>query len=311
MGLNCEGKAANGLSVRALASLLGLVLLFLSVTRASARTVIENTQNETDDGSGFLGELEFRPSWNPGADRVFSFNYGEVGYHLTKKISISYQQQFVNGTSDYDKAAAVTNPTMHIYDGFFRMKFDDIWVEPQSGKLSLSYEPRLYMPTDPGKAAMGMITQIHNYIKLKQMLSRDCSLTLKEDPIIHLYNVDGALQPSLDPDNPMILAANPMFENLIWLNFDYAPKKGLVSFAFKTLLDSTLYRNFDPDANNNGAWTTTLTLYPELTFNVDTHVFLGVAYESGNVLNIGNDGSIPGSPVMGSGTIHMFLRTSF
>ena len=58
---------------------------------------------------------------------------------------------------------------------------------------------------------------------------------------MHIYSVDGAYETVNGSRYPDGTRGKPdRSRTCIWLNFDYAPRKGFVSFTFMTLLDSTL-----------------------------------------------------------------------
>jgi hypothetical protein len=281
-------------------------LLLTLASNAAGKTTLKKSMPQPADQTSAFAELELRPSWTPSESRLYSYNYGELGVRFNPNLYLGYQQNFVTELSQDPNDP---KQAFRLDNGFLRAKIDNVWVEPESKSLSLSFEPRLYLPTPPSKADAGMVMTILPYLKLTQKISDDCSFTMKEGPSLPLYTRDGTYTPATR-DKPESSSVNANFENFFWLQFDYAPAKKPISLSVPLLLISTHYRDFDPSADNNASWSYFLELYPELTFTLDRHLYLGVAYETGNLINLQNVEEDSG-PVVGSGTFHVFLRTSF
>lgn len=275
-------------------------LVYADVKRAAV------LRTEADLKVSALGEFEVKPSWNPSENRVYSVNHGELGARVGRG-SLSYQQEFTNEIFDGEDSG---KDPFQLSDGFVRFRFNEIWKSENGGSPILSFESRFYLPTDPKKAEKGMILALRNYLKLIFKRKSGFSLTLMEVPIHHFYSEAGDMTPSANYYTPPKYSVNPIFENRVFVVFDYSPSKSPVSLAVPLMWSATRSRDFHPEAEGNDGWSHAVLVMPELTFGVTDGVRLGIEYESGNLANLqGSDAE--SEKTVGSGTFRFILRASF
>lgn len=155
-------------------------------------------------------------------------------------------------------------------DFIVRAKINNIW-EDRSAGLSLSYEPRVYLPTRESLRNAGMITTVRNYFKLKQDLGAGHALTLMEIPIAHVFDNAGVAG-----------KANPAFENRVYLVYEASLTKDL-SLAVPLMWNATKGRSL-AGAPGNSDWGHVLWAWPELDYAIDSTFTVGLAYQTDNLI---------------------------
>lgn len=251
-----------------------------------------------------LAEFELRPSWNSDEGHFFSINYGELGFRPSENVSLSYQQMFMTEISNY---SSTSREPVRLFDGYLRLKANKLWQNDRHDTF-FSYEARAYAPTDKGKRDSGMVTAVRNYLKLMRQITGSVSFLFMDVPIAHFYNTAGTSTASSSGPK---FTANPLFENQVYLELDVNPVKSGWSISFPIMFSSTRFRDYDTRADNSGAWTQWLEIYPEIDYSIAKSTVLGVAYESGNILNVQTDYVSSANPAVGSGTLQLVLRSSF
>lgn len=215
--------------------------------------------------------IEFRPSWSSKRGAFSTENNAELGYAFNKKTYVGYRQEF--NTNLFDPSAKVSGMSLVAIDGILRADFRDVLVNKDAG-LSFGYEPRIYLPTEAEERDKGRIFSTRQYLKVKKNLGTTTALTLMEVPILHVYNSPGT----------MAGGANPVFENRVYLVFDWTLIDGKLDFSFPVMFHNKKHRDFGAGAANNSAWAQKLWVYPELTYAVNKNFSLGLAYSSENLV---------------------------
>lgn len=251
---------------------LTLVLLSLVQTlqaetvKSRPATPLRTKQVVSNSQQGPIGILDLRPTFTFSNSSWEGQNMIELGYKHNKRFSISYQQQFRNqmtsGSSNQD--------FLNLSDGFVRTKFNEMFKAPTYG-LTFNYENRVYTPTDELKRSRGFNTAIRNYFTFLKKLSPYASFRVSEVPILHWYNASGSGND-----------ANPLFENRVILGPDF--QLGKFTLSVPVFVSFTTFRNYQPGATNNAAWTSAIWLSPELSYALHENVSIGINYESGNLI---------------------------
>ncbi len=271
-----------------------------TATTSSATTTTTTVAAPSD--AAIIGEVELRPTWTSKSGEFHTENSAELGYKFDKQLSVSYLQMFNSNIYEPSAKSDTKGLGLYAFDGFARVKVKDIW---QSGDLHFSYEARAYMPTWSNNRDHGMITIVRNYAKLKYDATKFFSVQLSEVPIVHLYNKSG-----LEEGAKMV--ANPIFENRVYLipHVDITSK---LSFELPIMFHQTRYRDFSTAANYNDSWKLYLWTYPELNYEINANLNVGVAYYS--------DGLVTTDPTAGgtsssfkdgleAGVTQVFLRAN-
>jgi len=289
-----------------MSKLLLATLLIGTSLRAEFKSALPLKAAASEPSASPKGELEMKPSWTPSDNHFFLLNHGELGFALTPTAYVGYQQEFTNEIAQEESSS---RGSIYLNDGFLRGKLNDIW-KSKSGRSKFGIETRIYLPTDSTKADKGMLFAFRNYFKLILQNRMGFSITFMEVPIHHFYSSDGVVTPSNSYRIPDKAAANPTFENRIYIVMGYSTPKGEWDFSLPVIWSATKYRDFLVDAENNDEWSHAILLVPELTYGISKQVRLGIEYESGNLTKLQNtDPEVESSP--GSGTFRFIVRANF
>lgn len=226
--------------------------------------------------------FQTRPSWESETGKFFTDDLIEAGYQFNKNVSISYRQEF-----GYNAAGSLIEfeDGYRLGSGLIRAQFKNIF---SVNRWSFAYEPRLYFPTDEDKRNQGMILSTRNYLKLSYTGERS-NFHLWEVPIFHQYSLRGyTTETEKGPQDK----ANPYFENRLFLIWELGNGSQWNLWA-PLMLRHVRYSDFSQTATNNDNWTYLLEIHPELMYQINSNVGMGIGYESGNfikedVLDVGN-----------------------
>jgi hypothetical protein len=228
-----------------------------------------------------LGELQFRPSVGYGTGQTKAENIAVLGVRLGPNSQIDYTQYFNGNLTD---PSGRTAAGLVGQDGFLRTRFQRVWQNVK-GDLVLDYENRLYLPTDPAKAARGLIAGLRNYLTLTKRFSSRFAVTVQEMPIFYAFSRAGTPN-----TNPAINGtANAWFENRVYIvpTVDITNK---IVFSFPIMLWASRTRDFASNVFNSNRWMMTAMIWPELTYAIAPRTWVGVSYYSDNFVNAKQDG---------------------
>jgi hypothetical protein len=243
----------------------------MAPTQTLATTEVQ-TKKAADFASGITatGYLDLRPSWTTKTGGVGTENAAEIGAKLSAHTTVTWIQAF--NTNLYDPVSPQANSGLRfVLDvGGVRTKVNNIWTNESQG-LALSYENRLYLPTDEPSRNNGLIANIRNYIKLSKIISSRVKLTLSDAVIPMVYSRSGNVSAK------GVALANGVFENRIYLVTDIQFTDKL-SLSIPVWLNQTRTANFRSDAANNSSWSFAVLTYPELDYALSDNLSLGLAY---------------------------------
>lgn len=210
------------------------------------------------------------PTWTTKKGAVGTENSASLGYFFNPTTYLGYEQDFNSNVFSPALATSGLNPTWDM--GYAQFKANNLVVSKEAG-LALSYEARVFVPTDPTWATPGGITMVRNYAKLAKSLGNGNFLTLMEVPIVHVFNKAG---------NP-VDGANPGFENRVYLILDLQITSKL-SFSLPLMLNSVVYRDVQAGYKNNGTTQHKLWTWPELDYAISQNFTVGAAFRSDNLV---------------------------
>ena len=223
--------------------------------------------------SKVFGLVDIRPSYYPNNDagnaasdaKVVTENTVELGYQSdknTKFIGDLYINTGRRAGSNEDFAGRVYIDQMDV-----KATFNEIWKN-DSG-LSFSYEPRLRLGLNSKYRDSGKLTEVRNYLKLKQAYSNGLNLTLSETPIYHLY----------DQSRKADGSPNSIFENRVYLQLDGKITKNLSFFVvgWYAAVKPRSLAGLDASSSN---WSHALFVWPEIDYALTDNYSIGLAYQS-------------------------------
>jgi hypothetical protein len=228
-----------------------------------------------------VGEIQIRPSIGYGTGQTKAENIAVLGMRLGANSLVDYTQYFNGNLAD---PTGKTQAGLVGQDGFLRSRFQKLWQNVGSD-LTLDYENRLYLPTDPAKAARGLIAGLRNYVSLTKRFTSKFAVTVQEIPILYAFSRSGT------PDmNPAVNgSANAWFENRVYIipTFDITNK---IVFSLPVMLWASRTRDFASNVFSSDRWMMTAMIWPELTYAISPKTFVGVSYYSDNFVNKKQDG---------------------
>ncbi len=228
-----------------------------------------------------VGELQVRPSVGYGTGQTKAENIAALGVRLGANSVLDYTQYFNGNLTD---PSGKTAAGLVGQDGFLRTRFQKIW-QNVNGDLTFDYENRLYLPTDPAKAARGLIAGLRNYFSLTKRFNSRLAVTVQEIPIFYAFSRAGT--PNSDP--AVNGTANALFENRVYIvpTVDITSK---IVFSFPIMLWASRTREFASNVFNSNRWMMTAMIWPELTYAITPKTWVGVSYYSDNFVNAKQDG---------------------
>jgi hypothetical protein len=239
---------------------------------ARSEAVLKATQNQPSREK-VIGVVELRPSWRSRDGEFHSENSLELGYRFAAQFQFGYRQHFHTNLYNPNQRGS-EGLGLESEDGFFRGKLEDIWRATDS--LSLSYEGRVYLPTQAKKREAGLVSSLRNYFRFRQRLSDTVSMSLELVPILHAYSKAGTTTTKGS-------AANPFFEHRTYLSAYIRFTKRL-NLYFPLIIHNTRFSEFHPEANFHNSWGHKVKIWPELTYAVTSNTNLGLAYYSDNLI---------------------------
>lgn len=246
--------------------------------------------------SKLIGAMELRSYFEPSSDKLYTDNYAEVGYKFTKDTSVSYVQFF--STNLYDPSGATSGMNLSFPGGFLRAKINNIYKFDDT--LSLSYQPRAYLPLTQADRDAGMVTILRNYFTFTKKVSSNFSVSFVELPMLHVYSKSGTISDGK-------ASANAWFENRFYLIGSLTLTDKL-SLSMPLYYHAKLHRGFG-GAENSGKVTHYFYTWPELAYQMNDAAYLSLAYVSGNLIEADFSGFTVGQG-LGDGSVQVALGMS-
>jgi hypothetical protein len=238
----------------------------------SGATTVEAVSAPTQ--AKIYGVVDLRPSYYHMTGKWDTENTTELGYMPNPNRLFSYTQYW--NTNLYNPKAPGSDLGLVAQDGFFRYKMKNIWNSGDK-TWSLTYDPRIYLPTDPSLRSNGLIAYTRHYLVLSKKISDNVTLSFMEIPFYYGYNRAG--YQTADGKNK----ANPVYENREYVVLDVSLANGFIDVSLPILLNHQRTRAY-LNADNSDRWVHTLWTWPEIDFNVAPHTAIGLSWESDNFI---------------------------
>ncbi len=233
-----------------------------SPTASSTTTVAAPSESK------FYGFLETRPTYARTTGQVDTENTVELGYQFNKNTKLTYTQFLITNLLPSGSSVG-KGLNLRGDGGFVRMRVNDFYVSGDK-TTRLSYQGRIYTPTDDSLSGTGMIGALYNSIGLAKDIG-PVTLTLWEAPTYWAYSKNG-----LDT------AANPIFQNRVILVADWNITKDLL-FSVPLIIDAYRNRVFAPSSLSD-RWEYKIFAWPELDYTINSVHSIGLAYRTKNMI---------------------------
>lgn len=223
------------------------------VVTPGATAVVEEAV-KAQKTEGVMGYFEFRPTYNIKDNSSGSENTIALGYRFSPDFALEWTQYF--GAS-FD-------------DSFLLAKMKELWAS-DSG-LKLTFEPRLYLPTNRDEAINGFKTALRGGFTLSQKLGQSVTLSVSEIPIVYWYSRDGGMR----NEEP---SANPIVSNNVYLVAEFDLGKGF-ALTVPLYLYMKYTRPYADDAKTSNRWVYKVHFCPELAYSLSENLRAGVAFRT-------------------------------
>lgn len=227
--------------------------------------------------SPFSAAIELRPSWEAGSGNMFGENTVELGYQVSEKFALGYQQEIHHNISIKEGNPEHEGLGLHLEEGYFNAHLHEIW-ESEDEKSVVSLEPRLIMPTSNEDREKGFRTAALSYLKFRRRLGENTSVTMMDAPVLFVYSVPGA---TVGDE----FEANPTFQNRFRASADFSFFENKVNVTLPVLFYLTRHANYAPGALHNDVWTKFVGVAPEISYAFTPNLSAGLAVVSPNLLN--------------------------
>jgi hypothetical protein len=201
----------------------------------------------------------------------------EAGYQFNKDRELGYTQYF--NTNVYDPSGKNRGLSPYLQQGFLRYTMKNLW-QNDAKDFSISYEPRIYLPTWSSDASKGMILFFRNDITFSKKFTSLFSLNVVEIPIFFAHSTRG-----IQTEN--VASANPIFENRVYIipTFNFTPN---LTLSLPIMFHVTRHMNYKPWAKNNDGWASFLWVWPELDYQITPKTTIGAAFYNENSMVASN-----------------------
>jgi len=260
------------------------VLVFLPASWASAETITDavSDPNETVSSS-FGGWLDLRPTWMLEERSLQGENEVAVEYRFRTDRGTGYTQEF-HATLFEPETVETKRSVFFLGDGYFWGNFAGIL---QWRRLTVSYEPRVYLPTYAPEREAGLILATRQYLKLEFAFNETVSAFLWEVPVLPLYGAGGTSESLVDEvgDPYRLHHSNARFENRMEAGLNLTLLSEKIKIRLPLIVQSLRMHDYHPEAENNDQWAHILWTYPEVLVQVGENSVLGFAYYSGTLID--------------------------
>lgn len=248
-------------------------LVLLSMPTIAEDSVVGSIETSASPFNNLYGSVDIRPSLEMSAladDGFRTRNSVGLGYQFSKNISLDYTQKF-----DTNLANGAPNGGLDLqgYDGNFRGRFKKVWQSP-SQAWNLELQQRIYLPTDPDKAADGLLFDWRSYAVIHRVVGSSLDLSGSVVPIVY-FNSSGLSANGLE--------ANKNFELRL-----IAEAKWSITDKLQLNVPLTLknrhHVGVTPTVKYNDTWSYKLELYPELSYALSNNLQVGLAFETASLI---------------------------
>ncbi len=223
--------------------------------------------------SKVFGVFEIRPSRGNGSGVTETEDTIELGYQFNAKTKLSYAQFLV--TDLFPASGTGQGVNLRGDGGFLRLRVNDIWVSA-SKKTTLSYQPRIYTPTDNSLSGRGFVATIYNALRLQTDVGSGVKLGIAEVPMFQIYSQNGFV------NSKGANQANPIYQNRVELTLDVALLKNL-SFSLPIILDAMRNHEF-AGSTFGSSWQAKFWAWPEINYEINGTHTVGVGFRTDNLV---------------------------
>lgn len=241
------------------------------------------------------GLIEVRPTLGTRKGNVSTENSYELSWWVNPNQRLSF------GESIFTVPGPNNNQTVTFGDGFFRYQWKEFKRNEITG-LKATADIRANLPLSQASKSAGLITALRSTFLLAMPITPNVRFEFRETPIIYFFKAAGH-ESSSGP------VSHPVVENRISLGpvFSLSP-----SLTLSTPLNFSLtkYRSYSDNASHNQELQPDIGINPELDWQANSHLYLGLAYRTEAFIIRDQIGMVLNSSA-GNGSVQFVLGCSF
>ncbi|NBX76338.1 MAG: hypothetical protein EBQ92_07270 [Proteobacteria bacterium] len=215
--------------------------------------------------SPITGLLEIRPTLGTRKGNIGTENSYELSWWVNPRERLSF------GGGIFTAPGADKSQSLSMGDGFLRYQWREFKRNEVTG-LTATADARANLPLSRASREAGLITAIRSTFTLAMPITPSTRFEFRETPIIYIFKAPGH-------EGSSGSVAHPIIENRISLGpvFTLSP-----TLTLSTPLNFSLtkYRNYSAGASHNKELLPDLAFNPELDWQANTHLYLGLAYRT-------------------------------
>jgi hypothetical protein len=236
-----------------------------------------------------------RPTLGTRKGNIGTENSYELSWWVNPKERVSF------GESVFTVPGPDKSQSLSMGDGFLRYQWREFKKNEVTG-LTTTAEVRANLPLSKASRDAGVITAIRSTFILAMPITPTTRFEFRETPIIYFFKGPGH-ESSSGP------VAHPMVENRISIGpvFTLSP-----TLTLSTPLNFSLikYNTYSAGASHNKELLPDLSFYPELDWQANSHLYLGLAYRTEAFIIRDQIGMVLNNTA-GNGSMQFVLGLSF
>jgi len=281
----------------------GLVWGSLSVSAMAQRprhtmpdlSVLRSQSPATSAPQPITGLLEIRPTLGTRKGNIGTENFYELSWWVNPRERLSF------GESVFTIPGPDKSQSLSMGDGFLRYQWREFKKNEVTG-LTATADVRANLPLSKASRDAGLITAIRTTFTLAMPITPTTRFEFRETPIIYFFKGPGH-------EGSSGAVAHPIIENRISIGPVFAVSPTL-TLSTPINFSLTKYRNYSAGASHNKELLPDLAFNPELDWQANGNLYLGLAYRTEAFIIRDQIGMVLNNTA-GNGSIQFVLGLSF
>jgi len=241
------------------------------------------------------GLLEIRPTWGTQKKKFTTENYYEISFWNGRNERLTF------GETLFTSPGPQQGQEVAFGDGFVRYQWREVKKNPVTG-LAVTTDIRANLPLSKSSREAGLITALRSTLLMTVPITKSTRFEFRETPIVYFFKAAGHESPT----GPL---AHPVFENRVSLGpvISLSSSLTLVVPLYFSLMQ---YRRYQKGAFHDGELVPDLSFSPEIDWQVNSNLYLGVSYRTDGLIVRDDIGHVLSNHA-GSGSLQFVMGFSF
>ncbi|MFM8269435.1 MAG: hypothetical protein ACKN9V_04530 [Pseudomonadota bacterium] len=241
------------------------------------------------------GLIEVRPTLGTRKGNISTENFYEFSYWFNSNERLSF------GESLFTAPGSDKTQTLNFGDGFIRYQKREFRKNEETG-LTATAEIRANLPLSRSSKESGLITALRTTFLLAMPITPNVRFEFRETPIFYIFNNAGH-------ESSSGAVAHPIFENRMLLGPVFTLSE-TITLSTPLYFSLMKYRNYAAGASHNQELLPDLAFTPELDWQANPHLYLGIAYRTEAFIIRDQIGMVLNNSA-GNGSLQFVLGCSF